>query len=412
MKPGLKYVLQILLLSMLGLGTFQLSAVDFENDPVINSNEILDSNYLSSTYHRVENIGFQNGYYIFNIESDYGRDEILSIPLAKKRIDEIKILSEAINQFASQNQNLSRELRSQFEVRGESAVDILANPFSTASEMASQLRENLGDTLTGKSPFTDKYAIEYSYSEPTDPTTAQHKRNVAYQLQLDLYSRNYRVQSFLNSIANARSAGRVSAGVNIGQSFFNTSRQSAIDQQIRIILKNKSLDALNQYHKELLQELGANSLLADAFVKQPFLSPTNRTVILLYLKQIKHVEGIDKLLELITTSDNPVTSLDFERLCRALYFYHSRESKFERYINFNAKPAVISPDNSITIFEHKDLIIWNELNIDKFQSLTDLIKKENFKEWQIISLGAFTDTTVRKLNEFNFSIKQDYLNNN
>ena len=386
-------------------------AVDTEHAPVINSNEVLDSAYLSSTYHRVENVGFNNGFYLFDVESEFGRDQIVSRALLKKRVDEIKTLGAAISQFERDNQLLSQELRSELSVSGASAVDILTSPISTASQLAGQLRDNLGDTLAGENPFIEEYAIRYSYVEPDDPTTAQHKRNVAYQLQLDLYSNNFRVQSFLNSVANARAAGRVSAGVGVGQNFFNTSHQSMLDQRIRLALKNKTLAELNRYQRDLLNQMNVNPLVADAFMQQPFISPSNRTVILFYLSQLENVAGLDMLIELISTSDNEVTTLVFERLCKAVYFYSNRVEPVVSYIGFESQPALVSPDRTIIFFEHKDLLVWSEENKSKFEKLYADAGDNGYSQVRLVSLGNFTDLAATMLMQLGYKPRPEFLSN-
>ncbi len=376
---------------------------------VVNSNEVLDSAYLSSTYHRVDNVDFINGFYVFDVESDFGQLELVSKALFMNRVDEIKTLGEAITLYERENRQLSYELRSGLRVTANSPVDIIANPFGTASELATQLSNSLGDTLTGKSPFIEKYASRYVYSEPKDPTTAAHKRNTAYQMQLDLYSGNYRVQTFLNTIANARSAGRVSAGVGVGRGFFNTRRQSALDLSIRQTLKNKTLEELNQLHRNVLNRLDTNLLQTDAFMSQPFLSPTNRTVILSYLEQISGVEDLKLMIEMINNTDNEVTTLVFERLCKSLYFYYNRHEQFTRFVNFEQHPAVTTATDRIVFFEHRDHLIWDENNQATYSKLAEAALDNGYLELHVVSLGTFSDKASEELQQLGYETKQEYL---
>ncbi len=380
-----------------------------EEISVVNSNEVLDSAYLSSTYHRVENVDFINGFYVFDVESDFGQLELVSKALFLNRVDEIKTLGEAMTLYDRENRQLSYELRSGLQVTANSPVDIIANPFGTASELATQLSNNLGDTLTGKSPFIEEYASRYVYSEPKDPTTAAHKRNTAYQMQLDLYSGSYRVQTFLNTIANARSAGRVSAGVGVGRGFFNTRRQSALDLSIRQTLKNRTLEELNQSHRNVLLRLDTNLLQTDAFMGQPFLSPTNRTVMLSYLEQISGVEDLKLMIEMINNTDNEVTTLVFERLCKSLYFYYNRDEQFTRFVNFEQHPAVTTAANRIVFFEHRDHFIWDENNQDTYSKLAEAAFDNGYLELHVVSLGTFSDKASEELKQLGYKTKQEYL---
>jgi len=209
-----------------------ITADDNEVYPLINSNTVLSPEYLSSTYHRVDSVDINNDFYHFIVESDLGHYEIHSLALLKKRVNEIKTISRAINTYEQQDDEFSDELRSQLRVTGSSAVDMLTSPFSTASSLAGQLAGNFNATFAGEAPYIKQPSRRVSY-EPKDQTTATHKRNIAFQLGLDLYTSNMKVQSFLNTVANARSSGRISAGIGLSNDIANRASVNEIDFKIK-----------------------------------------------------------------------------------------------------------------------------------------------------------------------------------
>ncbi len=392
-------------------GSGILFAQEVENYPVINSNEVLSSEYLSSAYHRVESVDFENGFYIFNVESDFGHFDITSLALLKKRVQEIRILGQAINQFERQNEELSQELRSELRVTGDSAVDIITSPFNTASKLAGQLSDNLEGTLAGEDPYISYTRSRFSYAEPKDPTTAAHKRNIAYQMRLDLYSSNYRVQSFLNSVANARSAGRVSAGVGLGDSFASVSRSSALDMQIGLQIKNKSLDELNEYNLQLLNNLRVRAGSANAFMQQSYLSPGNRTVILVYLNEMKQVNKLGSMIELVSQTDSQVMAMVYERMSKGLYYYFKEGEQFTSFFNYKGLPAVITGSRKLVVFEHQDLMLWSDNNRSKYIEIAEHAKKTGYTGWELVALGNVSTMAERELDGLGFIIRPVFLSN-
>jgi len=245
-----------LILSILLICPVICFSEDNESYPVINSNSVLSSEYLSSTYHRVDSIDIYNGFYHFIVESDIGQFDISSLALLKKRVNEIKTISRGIASYKLKDEEFSGELRSQLSLSSDSAVDLLTSPFSTASNLAGQLASNLSATLDGEDPYVANQYNKPSFSEPNDPTTATHKRNIAFQLGLDIYTTNSKAQLFLNAVANARASGRVSAGIGLTDDFSSRPKMNELDMKIKYLMKSKPLLELNDTIEESLTAIG------------------------------------------------------------------------------------------------------------------------------------------------------------
>jgi len=384
-------------------------AADNESDPVINSNTILESGELSSTYHRVDSIEFNNGLYRFQVESDIGEFELTSLAVLKKRLTEIKILSQAIEQYKNQDEEFSDELRSQLSLSGDSAVDFLTSPIKTARNLAGQLSNNLDATLDGEDPFVRDRLNRYSLREPNDPTVARHKRNASYQLGLDMYSSNYKVQSFLNTIANARASGKVSAGVGLSSSFTTAKKQNEMDKKIKYILKNKTLSELKKYNVDLLLKLGINKKLIKAFIEHLVLSPTNKTTIATYLSGLDKVSRLDSYLEVVLTADDEVVALIFERLSKMLFHYYKGTEKFSAFYNYKGQAAVLTESRRIVFFEYADLLIWSEGNEKKYTQAAKHAMTSGYKGWEVVSLGKFSSLAGQQMKTLDFKHQADFL---
>lgn len=390
---------------------FPLSGIagDNESGPVINSNTILLPGELSSTYHRVDSVEFNDGLYEFMVESNIGDFQLKSLAVLKKRINEIKVLSQAIIQYESQNEEFSDELRSQLILSSDSADDFITSPIKTARKLAGQLGENLDATLDGEDPFVRDRLDRYTLREPNDPTVARHKRNVAFQLGLDMYSSNYKVQSFLDSVAKARAAGKVSAGVGLSSDFTTTQNQNEMDMRIRYILKSKTLAELNEYNVDLLLKLGINKRLIKAFIEHTILSPTNKTTITTYLSGLEKVSRLDSYIEVVLTADDEVVALIFEQLSKMLFRYYKETEKFSAFYNFKGQAAVLTESRRIVFFEYADLLIWSEGNEKKYTQAARHAMTSGYKGWEVVSLGRLSSLAAEQMAALAFKYQTDFL---
>ncbi|MBL1142673.1 MAG: hypothetical protein D8M62_11570 [Proteobacteria bacterium] len=387
-----KYFKTVFFVSLLFFSSI-LVAENNESYPVINSNVILSSEYLSSTYHRVDSVDINNGYYHFIVESDIGHYDIHSLALLKKRVNEIKTVSRAINLYEQQDNEFSGELRSQLIISGGSAVDLLTAPISSAKNLAGQIAGNLNATLEGEDAFVYQAKKHRSY-EPKDLTTATHKRNIAFQLGLDMYTNNMKVQSFLNTVANARSSGKVSAGVGLSNDVRNVDE---MDLKIKYLIKNSSLSELNVHNSEWLSRVGIKESLVKRFLGHPVLSPTNKTLITAYLTKLENVSRLDKFIELALTTNNELQATLYERLSKKLWQYHNNFEKISVLSNYKGQVAAITVSRKIVFFDTADLVIWSEENQEQYEKAAEHAKKSGYKGWEIVSFGELTPLASKNI---------------
>ena len=403
------YYLKPTIVILLFAFPFLVSAESNESNPVVNSNTVLSPEELSSTYHRVDSVEFEDGLYKFQLESDIGEYELKSLAVLKKRLNEIKILSQAIIQYENQNEEFSDELRSQLSLSSDSVDDFITSPFKTARNLAGQLGDNLDATLDGEDPFVRDRLNRYSLREPNDPTVARHKRNAAFQLGLDMYSSNHKVQSFLNTVANARASGKVSAGVGLSSDFTTSRKQNEMDTKIRYILKSRTLSELNKYNVDLLLKLGINKKLIKAFIEHTVLSPTNKTTITTYLSGLEKVSRLDSYIEVVLTAEDEVVALIFEQLSKMLFMYYKGIEKFSAFYNFKGQAAVLTESRRIVFFEYADLLIWSEDNEKQYTQAAKHAMTSGYKGWEVVSLGSLTSFARKQMDALAFKHQSDFL---
>ncbi|MGH8246226.1 MAG: hypothetical protein ACREUU_07315, partial [Gammaproteobacteria bacterium] len=186
-------------ISVLPLMIIPAAAVGTEASPEVTVAQVLPAELKQSVHHSVEQVETDGRFYHYRVDTEFGAYTVGSTASLRILVEETAILSQAVNQFARNDAEIGDELRGQFSVSADSTIDILTRPVSTATDLAGQLADNLNETLTGTpgaaQPMPDaRYLAERSL----DPGVAMHRRNVAAQWGLDVYSSNPRVQEFLD----------------------------------------------------------------------------------------------------------------------------------------------------------------------------------------------------------------------
>jgi hypothetical protein len=211
-----------------------------------------------------------------------------------------------------------------------------------------------------------------------------------------------KVQSFLNTVANARSSGKVSAGVGLSNVLANGSNVDGIDFKIKYLIKNRTLAELNEYNSEWLFRIGINSKLIKTFIEHPVLSPTTKTVITTYLSKLENVSRLDHFIKLVLTANDEVKALTFERLSKELWGYFNGVEHFTAFYNYKGQAAVITESRNIVFFDTADLLIWSEAKQEQYVNSAKHAENSGYKAWEVVSLGQVSSLASQKMNELAF----------
>ncbi|MEE9519499.1 MAG: hypothetical protein V3V93_04470 [bacterium] len=185
----------------------------YEAPPVLRAADILSPALRKSSYHTVADPVSTNGhFYHFTLRSPYGRYDIVSLEMLKVRVHEVSILDRAV-ELKNEYEFLSAA-GERIEATGEALVRTVVHPVETVKAVGQGIGERfaaLGRLFKGRkrSKRRDSFVKEI--------LLAKHKRGVADEINVDVYSSNPQIQDLLNSIASQRAAGH--ATVNLGTIF-------------------------------------------------------------------------------------------------------------------------------------------------------------------------------------------------
>lgn len=380
----------------------------YEVIPQINISEIFPPSLTQSVSYRVADGKLEGNHIRFTIESDFGNFSIESIPLLISRVREISILSRAVNQVNQQHQNSPDYPRGKYRVSADSALDILTQPLSTASNVAGQVRRNFENNSPNGALETN---MEYTsgFMEPDDPVIAMHKRNIASQWGLDVYSSNPSVQKFLNDTASARSAGKISAGAPVMERVDITPfkiENRKLELEVRRLIKNNSVSELEDLNNQILSGMHLKNEVRLIFLHHRMYSPRNKTEIIHYLHFLYGVVNRSAFIQQAVNADSESSALGYEVAAIMLAYYHQNVSPLLKLYTGDNLLQAVTRDNRILFFSTSDMIYWTEDTETIFKKLKQHAEQTGFSGWEIITSGDITDEASARLKSMGFLLRQ------
>ena len=406
----------------------QLAANAYEQPPRIRLGQVLPETLVQSGVHRVENnVQVKGALLAFTIDSDHGRYDVRSIPMLILRIHEIRTLAQAVDAYQRDNQQLAAELRGIMQVGADSAVDILTSPLASAGSILEQFAtNNVGQTIEELGNLSDpkvrrvrdpdnEPAFEnnmYESLQPSDPTLAAHKRAIASQLDLDVYSSNTRVQAFLNTLARARGGGNRNAGrttVALPNKPEITVDRGRVEFAVRTALSRKTVRELYIQNAAALQAIGIEPDLYNAFLSHRAFSPRHKTEITAYLAYMDGVANRGALLRAALRAEDEVSALGYVRMARMLAYYHETTERLQRLVSGGSVLMAITTGNNMAMVLPFDLLWWSSNTDRVFSSLAKFADQNGFKLRELLLVGITSDAARLQLERRKFLTREKYL---
>lgn len=383
------------------------TAVAYEDNPVVTPAEVLPPELLHSLRHKVKEVEVRNGFFHFYVESDFGAYYIDSMALLRERVREIIILGNSTGHTGAMEHHMSGKTGDQLQIRSDRALDILKRPVKSANELAHKVAGGLNETLGGGKADI-KRKIIYNGGASSDPVLAVHKRNVAGQWQLDVYSTNPRVQEFLDTVAREREAGNISAGTPALNRIPVKPLKVADDELetgISHLLKAKGPAELKEIDRYVLASLNINAGARAGFLQQPVLSPRHKVRICEYLNQLAGVDDLSAFIRAVNKTRNESGALADEELAMMLADYHKSDSKLRDLRPENNGIDAITVDNRLVHFVVQDMIYWDQITEQFYEGLLERAKNAGIKKILVVTSGYVTPEAKAQLRKRHIEIR-------
>jgi len=394
----------------------QLASDAYEESPITRAADILSAQVRQSGHHRVrDEVALKRGMYVFDIDSDYGLYRVESLPMLTVRSHELRTLAQAIGQYRQADSDFAEQLRGQLTYNADSLIDVVIAPF----KMAGQLVDNIGQTaqelteLGGESSaFSQSPTTHYIDDVSSDIISGTHKRNVAFQLDLNPYSTNPKVQEYLNTVARARSSGHFEAGVatvRVPPSRLISVDGGNVEVQVKNALKSLSPSELNQGIGEQLKQFGVDEQTRHAFLTHPHYSPRHKTAITAYLDYLRGVSDRTILIRAALVARGEAGAKSFEMLARMLAYYHETVAPLSELRLLGELLIAITDTQDVIVMMPIDHVYWNRSNDNLFTELGKQLTAAGHENPELVLGGTLSKRASAGLQGHDFRYRENFL---
>lgn len=377
MKLLSKFLNQSLLFAVVVATPGQLLA-DYERAEDLKASEILSTEQVSGAHfsvdERVESDGYLNYY---TIRSDYGVFEAASTAMLLVRLKEIDALAQ-LDELSSTEVFVNAAADAglgQIEVIStfvQRPVSTLAGLPQGVSRMFKRYSRQLGEAVSDTKEYmatqkelglSDREYADYknnaiSLTERYFNISAA-ERDLAQELGTDPYTSNETLSEAIKKVAWVDRMGRVAVKV-AGKVAGLSIPYVGVLAKVNDAVWGKDPYELRDYNRARLLATGATEELVDAYLKNPWMSPTQQTVLTAAIGELTEVTGSDGILRQARDLRTPVEVGYFVRSVALLAWYHSKKQPLASVSTELAIPGGIRADGTTVLLFPSDYVYWTE----------------------------------------------------
>jgi len=364
----------------------------YEAPVALHASQILPPDLLSGPNHRVEESVTNDGYLnTYRIASKFGIFNAISTPMLRKRIGEINamVLMEQIKgtkEFTASLAEAGMDTLNGFK-------NLVSKPVDTVKGAASGLAvafRRAGDAIGGskRSDSEDSRVKDLIGFSKT-------KREYAYQLGVDAYSDNEKLQDRLNEISWAGYAGGITwaaamtavpGGAGLAISISGTHKL------LNEIFRTTPPVDLRRMNGEKLKAMNVHPEVADAFLNNSVYSPRYQTLLVNALEEMKGVGNRATFVRLAAASPNSDIAFFRERQAEMYAGYHKTVAPLETFVALGEFAAGRTRKNEIVFNVPLDHLVWTEemarLITATDSRVTQLTRPANKQAWVTGTMSA------------------------
>jgi hypothetical protein len=324
--------------------------------------EVLESGQREGPGFRVLDIRYGTGFiYIYSIETPRGILEARGRGMLRKRIHEIETVRALEEADVADTDVYVLAFANAAEAPAEGGMQLLLHPIRTTTNipkgMWSVARNYYEMTGAGRTYLEDHYFHELI-------GFGRAKREWAYRLGVDPYTRNIQLQDELDRLGWLSLAGGLSVrlplmavpgGASIALTVTNTS------DDMKRELRDETPETIRiRNRKALIDDFGVDEETAEEFVNHSWYSPSGQLEIVESLNAMTGVADRDAFIELSIYPDTTAEALSFTRLALILLGFHQNIETLESLFSADGFVAAETRDGDIVLPLNIDFGYWTE----------------------------------------------------
>jgi len=404
-------------------GPGQLLA-DYERAEDLRASDILPAEQVSGAHfsvdERVESDGYLNYY---TIRSDYGVFEAASTAMLHVRLHEIRALAQ-IDELSGTEVFVTAAAEAglgQIKVIDtfiQRPIETLAGLPQGVSRMFKRYSRQADEAIAGASDYVaSQKELSISdrdyedYKESATELTERYlkisdaERNWARELGTDPYTSNETLGKAINNVAWVDRLGRIAlrySGLKIPY--------VGIVAKINDAVWGKDPYELRDYNRARLAATGAEEGLIDAYLKNPWLSPTQQTLLTAAIDDLAGVTGTDGILRQSLNLRTQIEVGYFVRAVTLLAWYHSHQKPLASVSTELAIPGGVKANGMSVLLFPSDHVYWTESMAQAAREFRVLGTGSPRLKTELWVLGSVSKRTRTELHKLGYDLKTDFGN--
>jgi hypothetical protein len=347
----------------------------YETSPVLSASKILPPELLSGPNHRVQerviNDGFLN---IYTIDSTFGQFKAVSTALLRVRIQEINAMA-AMDKLKGTKEYGTAVKDSALSAM-VAAKDMVFQPVRTLTTAVSGV--GVAFRRAGDSVFGSKRSDTEDSKFKNLIGFTNYKRDYAYELGVDVYSRNEVLQDRLNEISWVGFAGGLtvtaamsaaSGGTAIAMTAISTTRVTTA------IFKNQPPADLRRANTEKLKAMGIDPSTVELFISESIFSPREQTLLVSALDEMTGVADRERFVQLAALTNNADMAFFRQRQAEMYAGYHKTVAPLAQFVSVGQLAAARARDGALVFNVPLDYLVWTD-SLARLVANTDTVANQ------------------------------------
>jgi hypothetical protein len=286
--------------------------------------------------------------------------------------------------------------------------NLVTSPVQTVTGAVSGLGvaiRRAGDNLTGpkRSDSEDSRVKDLIGFSKT-------KREYAYQLGVDVYSDNQRLQDRLNEIAWAGYGGGMTwtaamAAVPGGAGLAITVAGS--HHLLNEVFRTTPPVDLRRMNSDKLKTMDVHPEIADAFLNNSLFSPRQQTLLVNALEQMKGVTNRAGFIRFAAATQNSNLVSFRQRQAEMYAGYHQKIAPFESFLSFDGLPGGRTVKGDLVFNSPLDHLVWTEPIARFITAVNNLVQETGgIKGKQFWVTGTVSATARKELERLGWQVQE------
>lgn len=370
--------------------------------------KILRPEVLAGPRHRVRPTAEPKDFlYRFEMDSDYGVFTALGRRMVAERAKEVETMAKLLAMDGGGE--FMKALGGRVAALPGAAVDLVTDPVGSVEAMGKGVERTLGrvgDFFGGRK----KTASEQGGLD--DALFGQEKRKLAFELDVDPYSTNPRLQTLLDEVARARGAGRlaldaasyaVTGGASVALSVVK------MRDDVKGLLRDHTPAELDRVNDERLARRGVAPYLRRAFASQRWLSPTHRTVIASAISRLEGAPDAGAIVAASLTAEDEPSAVVRAQQAMLLAHHHVQREPLQTLDAIGGVVVAITVSGRVVVYTAVDVVAWTEATERIARALLAIDGVAAAPSRDLYVTGLVTPRASAELGRLGFATTQGYV---